>query len=192
MAAEVLGPKMRELITTDGAAMAGDDSAQAPRHAAELAKNDERAFHAALDKEARRVLGEVAAPLLGASAAAAIEKKLAEKGVSPDAATMAKLSQNVGEGVAANAVGRGFNTHEVWKPSKELILPGTSNEKPGARRQTPPRCWATEAALCFQRHLGGQRKVTIHSLRFWLLVTAGVLSHPAGKTTVKLAVPPRE
>jgi len=131
-AAEVLGPKMRELITADGAAMAGDDSAQAPRHAAELAKNDERAFHAALDKEARRVLGEVAAPLLGASAAAAIEKKLAEKGVSPDAATMAKLSQNVGEGVAANAVGRGFNTHEVWKPSKELILPGTSNEKPGA------------------------------------------------------------
>jgi len=63
--------------------------------------------------------------------------------------------------------------------------------------------WATEAALSlatltynltvlFQRHLGWQQKVTIQSLRFWLFVTAGVLSHPKGKTTVKLAVPPRE
>jgi hypothetical protein len=63
--------------------------------------------------------------------------------------------------------------------------------------------WATEASLClaaltynlsvlFQRHLGWQQKVTIHSLRFWLFVTAGIISHPAGKTTIKLAVPPRE
>jgi hypothetical protein len=63
--------------------------------------------------------------------------------------------------------------------------------------------WATEAALClaaltynltvlFQRHLGWQQKVTIHSLRFWLFVTAGIISHPAGKTTIKLAVPLRE
>jgi len=63
--------------------------------------------------------------------------------------------------------------------------------------------WATEAALSlatltynlsvlFQRHLGWQQKVTIHSLRFWLFVTAGVLSYPRGKTTIKLAVPPRE
>lgn len=63
--------------------------------------------------------------------------------------------------------------------------------------------WATEAALSlatltynltvlFQRHLGWQTKVTIHSLRFWLFVTAGIISHPRGKTTVKLAVPPRE
>jgi hypothetical protein len=63
--------------------------------------------------------------------------------------------------------------------------------------------WASEAALSlatltynlsvlFQRHLGWQQKVTIHSLRFWLFVTAGVLSHPGGKTTVKLAVPERE
>jgi len=63
--------------------------------------------------------------------------------------------------------------------------------------------WATEAALClatltynlsvlFQRHLGWQQKVTIHTLRFWLFVPAGVLSHPAKKTTIKLAVPPRE
>lgn len=65
------------------------------------------------------------------------------------------------------------------------------------------RFWASEAALSlatltynltvlFQRHLGWQQKVTIQSLRFWLFVTAGVLSHPAGKMTVKLAVPPRE
>jgi Transposase DDE domain group 1 len=63
--------------------------------------------------------------------------------------------------------------------------------------------WASEAALSlatltynltvlFQRHLGWQQKVTIQSLRFWLFVTAGVLSHPGGKTTIKLAVPERE
>ncbi len=63
--------------------------------------------------------------------------------------------------------------------------------------------WATEAALSlatltynltvlFQRHLGWQQKVTIQSLRFWLFVTAGALSYPGGKTTLKLAVPPRE
>jgi hypothetical protein len=63
--------------------------------------------------------------------------------------------------------------------------------------------WATEAALSlavltynltvlFQRHLGWQTKVTIHSLRFWLFVTAGVISHPQGQTTIKLAVPLRE
>ncbi len=63
--------------------------------------------------------------------------------------------------------------------------------------------WSSEAALSlatltynltvlFQRHLGWQQKVTISSLRFWLFVTPGVLSHPAGKTTIKLAVPPRE
>jgi hypothetical protein len=63
--------------------------------------------------------------------------------------------------------------------------------------------WATEAALSlavltynltvlFQRYLGWQTKVTIHSLRFWLFVTAGIISHPGGKTTIKLAVPLRE
>lgn len=63
--------------------------------------------------------------------------------------------------------------------------------------------WASEAALglatltsnltvLFQRHLGWQQKVTIQSLRFWLFVRAEVLSHPGGKTTVKLAVPVRE
>jgi hypothetical protein len=63
--------------------------------------------------------------------------------------------------------------------------------------------WATEAALSlatltynltvlFQRHLGWQQIVTVASLRFWLFVTPGIVAHPAGKTTVKLAVPPRE
>jgi hypothetical protein len=63
--------------------------------------------------------------------------------------------------------------------------------------------WATEAALClatltynltvlFQRHLGWQQKVTVHSLRYWLFVTPGLISRPAGKTTIKLAVPARE
>ena len=63
--------------------------------------------------------------------------------------------------------------------------------------------WATEAALSlatltynltvlFQRHLGWQKKVTVHTLRYWLFVTPGLLTHPAGKTTIKLAVPPRE
>lgn len=63
--------------------------------------------------------------------------------------------------------------------------------------------WASEAALSlatltynlvllFERHLGWQQKVTLRSLRFWLLMTAGVLSHPAGQITVKLAVPERE
>lgn len=63
--------------------------------------------------------------------------------------------------------------------------------------------WATEAALTlavltynlivlFQRHLGWQQRVTIRTLRFWMFLTAGVLSHPAGKTTIKLALPARE
>ena len=46
--------------------------------------------------------------------------------------------------------------------------------------------------VLFERHLGWQQKVTLRNLRFWLFVTAGVLSHPAGKTTIKLAVPERE
>jgi hypothetical protein len=63
--------------------------------------------------------------------------------------------------------------------------------------------WASEAALSlacltynlivlFERQLGWQHKVTLQNLRFGLFVTAGVLSHPAGKTTIKLAVPERE
>ena len=63
--------------------------------------------------------------------------------------------------------------------------------------------WASAAALSlatlacnlmalFHRHLGRQHKVSLRNLRFWLFVTAGVRSHPAGKTTIKLAVPRRE
>jgi hypothetical protein len=46
--------------------------------------------------------------------------------------------------------------------------------------------------VLFQWALGWQTKVTIHSLRFWLFITPGVIAHPAGKTTIKLAVPQRE
>jgi len=63
--------------------------------------------------------------------------------------------------------------------------------------------WASEAGLSlacltynlivlFERHLGWQQKVTLRNLRFWLFVTAGVLSRPAGKATIKLAVSERE
>jgi len=63
--------------------------------------------------------------------------------------------------------------------------------------------WATEAALSFgvlahnlvvlfERKLGWLEAVTIGRLRYWLFVTAGVISHPQGKTTIKLAVPMRE
>jgi hypothetical protein len=63
--------------------------------------------------------------------------------------------------------------------------------------------WASEAALSlatltynltglFQRPPGWQQKVTIQSLRFWLLVTTGGLSHPGGQTTIKLAMPERK
>lgn len=43
----------------------------------------------------------------------------------------------------------------------------------------------------FERHLNWHLKVTLRNLRFWLFVTAGVMSHPAGKTTIKLDVPER-
>jgi hypothetical protein len=60
--------------------------------------------------------------------------------------------------------------------------------------------WATEAALSFgvlthnlvvlfERKLGWLDAVTLGSLRYWLFVTAGIISHPQGKTTIKLAVP---
>lgn len=63
--------------------------------------------------------------------------------------------------------------------------------------------FATEAALAlaivaynltvlFQRHLGWQTKVTIHSLRFWIFITGGLLSKPSGQPTVKLAIPEKE
>jgi hypothetical protein len=63
--------------------------------------------------------------------------------------------------------------------------------------------WATEAALSFgvlahnlivlfERKLGWQEAVTLGSLRYWLFVTAGVISEPQGQMTIKLAVPRHE
>jgi hypothetical protein len=51
---------------------------------------------------------------------------------------------------------------------------------------------ACNLTVLFQRHPGWQQKATIHSLRFRLFVRADVVSRPAGKTTIKLAVPERE
>ena len=63
--------------------------------------------------------------------------------------------------------------------------------------------WATEAALSlgvlahnlvvlFERKLGWLEAVTIGTLRYWLFVTAGVISHAQGRTTIKLAVRQKE
>ncbi len=46
--------------------------------------------------------------------------------------------------------------------------------------------------MFFERKLGWLEAVTVGSLRYWLFVTAGVISHPQGRTTIKLAVPTRE
>jgi hypothetical protein len=63
--------------------------------------------------------------------------------------------------------------------------------------------FATEAAmslavvaynLCvlFQRHLGWMDRVTASTLRFRLFTTGGIISNTAGRTTVRLAVPPQQ
>ena len=58
--------------------------------------------------------------------------------------------------------------------------------------------WPTEAALTynltvlFQRHLGWQTRLTVSTLPFRLFMTPGILAHRAGKTTIKLAIPPSE
>jgi len=63
--------------------------------------------------------------------------------------------------------------------------------------------WSTEAALSFgvlthnlvvlfERKLGWLEAVTLGSLRYWLFVTAGIISRPQGQTTIKLAVPIKE
>lgn len=63
--------------------------------------------------------------------------------------------------------------------------------------------WATEAALSlavithnlivlFERKLGWLEAITLGSLRYWLFVTAGVVSRAQGTITIRLAVPPRE
>lgn len=63
--------------------------------------------------------------------------------------------------------------------------------------------FATEAAmvlavfaynLCmlFQRHLGWQDRVTAATLRFRLFTTGGIISRSGGRTTIRLAVPPKQ
>ena len=63
--------------------------------------------------------------------------------------------------------------------------------------------WGTEAALSlgvlahnlvvlFERKLGWQQAVTIGTLRYWMFVTAGIITHGQGRTTITLAVPERE
>lgn len=63
--------------------------------------------------------------------------------------------------------------------------------------------FATEAAmvlavfaynLCvlFQRHLGWLDRVTAATLRFRLFTTGGIISQSAGRTTIRLAVPPAQ
>lgn len=63
--------------------------------------------------------------------------------------------------------------------------------------------WSTEAVLSFgvlahnlvvlfERKLGWLEAVTLGSLRYWLFVTAGIISFPQGQTTIKLAVPHKE
>jgi len=61
--------------------------------------------------------------------------------------------------------------------------------------------WSTEAALSlavlsynlcqlFQRRLGWLERVTAATLRFRLFTTGGILSQTAGRTTIRLSVPP--
>ena len=63
--------------------------------------------------------------------------------------------------------------------------------------------WGTEAVLSlavlahnlivlFERKLGWLEAVTISSLRYWIFVAAGVISHAQGQTTIRLAVPDKE
>ena len=54
------------------------------------------------------------------------------------------------------------------------------------------RSAGTSTVDLWLRGLGWQTTVTIPALRYWLLVTAGGLSHPGGNTTVKIAVPQGE
>ena len=46
--------------------------------------------------------------------------------------------------------------------------------------------------VLFERKLGWPEAVTIGSLRYWIFVTAGIIRHGQGQTTIKLAVPPKE
>ncbi len=124
-----LGPKARDMIAAAGAEMAADDSAAAPKRGAEIAIHDKETFQKTLDAEAKRVMAEIAPGLLAETAAGIVKGKLNEQKVSEDEAAMKQLRENVVKGVVENAAGRGFNTGAAWKPSNELILPGTRKNK---------------------------------------------------------------
>jgi hypothetical protein len=108
------------------------------------------------------------------------------------------LVTNLPASVAALAVWREYNGRAGCEGVIKELDAGFAVPKLVCRR-----FWATEAALSlavmsynlavlFQRHLGWLQNMTVQSLRYWLFVTAGVLSHPGGKTTIKLAVPEKE
>lgn len=127
--AAILGPKERELLEREGSALAGGDAAQAGKRTAELASRSGEGFRKTLDTEARRVLGEVAPSGIADTAEKMVRNKLAEKGVAADFNALANLREAISKGVAANAAGRQFNTGASWKPSAELVLPGTKPKK---------------------------------------------------------------
>jgi len=131
-AIEKLGPKERELLENEGAALAGGDATQSPQRTAEIAIQSGEGFRKTLDQETRRVLAEVASAGIADTAEEIIRRKLEENGVPADLAAMAKMRETLIAEVAANAAKRPVNTNAVWKPSAELILPGTRKKKDDA------------------------------------------------------------
>ncbi|MBC8039819.1 MAG: hypothetical protein H7Y06_04690 [Opitutaceae bacterium] len=128
-AAANLGFKERELLVNEGAALAGDDAAQVGKRTAELANRSAEGFRKTLSSEAQRILGKAAASGIADTAEEIVRNKLAEKGVAADPVAMVNLRDAITKGVAANTPGRGFNASATWKPSAELILPGTRIKK---------------------------------------------------------------
>jgi hypothetical protein len=128
-AAAELGPKERELLEREGAALAGEDATQTAKRTAELASRSGEGFRKTLETEARRVLGEAAPSGIADTAEEMVRQKLAENGVTADPTAMANLREAITKGVAANTSGRSFNASASWKPSAELVLPGTKAKK---------------------------------------------------------------
>ena len=84
--------------------------------------------------------------------------------------------------------------HARFDDGAELLKKGPDAQKTAARGQAALALGVLthNLVVLFERKLGWLQAVTIGSLRYWLFVTAGVISHPQGRTTVKLAVPMRE
>jgi len=129
-AAAELGPAAREMIAGAGAEMAGAEPTQSPQRAADLAIHDKDPFQKTLESEARKALASVAPAELANSAAEIVSRKLAAQGVPAEGAGLDTLRASIASAVAAMAGGRSFNTGAVWKPSSELVLPGTKKNKP--------------------------------------------------------------